>query len=268
MELLASSNRGGPPKCFKANVNVDRHCGKRVALVAAAITVLLTTGCVTLDAPPSSIRLAEDDPSHIASVGDPLLAFISAANVRVSNTRQMLFEPSRPLVANQALSVLDNGVWLFGPNDGVVTSPILAAIDAAPIGIDPHFWESQTELRLEFESELALVMEPEEELAGSELFPVVVQPVFAASVGMLTSPVVGSKSKELISRQDLWQSAMKATAVGFLAFVLLVPMGCSFVAGVMCGQPRAGPRRHWGRRRESGRLFVGLRHAIANVPAH
>ena len=270
MELLASSNREGPPKCFKSNVNVDRLCGKPVALVAAAITVLLTTGCVTLDAPPSSIGLAADEPVHIANVGDPLLAFISAANVRVSNTRQTLFEPRSPLVANQAMLVPDNGAWLFGSNDGVVAPLLSTAIDSAPIGIDPHFWESQTDLRLEFESELAVVMEPAEELAGLPGVPVVVQPVLAAPVGTLPSPV--ASSMESISRQDLWQSVMKATAVGFLAFVLLVPMGCSFVAGVVCGQPRASPKpkpkRHWGRRRESGQLFVGLRHAIANVPAH
>ena len=266
MDLLTSLNHGGRQKCLQANANVDRRWGKQVALIAAATSALLTTGCVSLNAPPSSIRLAEDDPLHTASVGVPLLGFVGAANGRISNTRQTLFEPSSRLLLNQTSSASDNGAWLFTPYDAVAAPPISVAIDFTPFGVDSHLWKPQTDLRLEIESVAALGLEPVAELTDSHRVPVEVQPTIAAPVEALISPAVSSRI--LIPRQDLWQSVMKATAVGFLAFVLLVPIGCSFVAGFVCSQPRAGPRRRRARRRSSDRFLVSLRQAIANVPAH
>lgn len=270
MELLVSSNSGEPQKCLRAKVNVDRLWGKPVALVAASIGALLTTGCVSLNAPPSPFRLVENDPPHIASVEDPSSALISPATVRGSDTRRTLFDPNGlfgpPLVVNQAFSASDNGAWPFAPNDLVMTPPISFAIDFDPLGFDPHLWVSQTDLRLELASVAAPGMEPAMELADFQVMPADVQPAFAAPVGTLTSPVANSKI--LISRQDVWQNVMKATAVGFLAVVLLVPKGCSFVVEVLCGQPRAGPRRRRARRRAPDLCMSSLSRAIANVPSH
>ena len=270
MELLTTSNRGGPQKCLKTNANVDRLMGKPVVIVAASISALLTTGCVSLGAPPSPFHLVENDSPHIASVEDSYPAFISPAAVRGSDTRRTLFEPngplSGPLFLNQALAASNNGAWLFAPNDLVLAPPISVTTDFDPFGIDPHLWVSQTDLRLEFESVAAPGMEPATEEADFQVVPADAQPAFAAPVGTLISPVLSSRV--LISHQDAWQSVMKVTAVGFLAVVMLVPMGCSFVSGVVCGQPRAGPRRRRAGRRAPDLRMSSLSRAIANIPSH
>ena len=269
MELLTSSNRGGPKQCLRTNPNVDRLWGKPVALVAASISALLATGCVSLNAPPSPFRLAEDEPLHIASVGDPYSAFISLVTVRDSDTRRTLFEQGGllggPFVVDQALSASDNGAWLLAPNDGVVAPPISFAIDFDPFAIDPHLWVSHTDLRLEFETVAAPEIEPAIKLADFQVVPADVQPAFAAPVGTLISPVANSRI--LISRQDVWQSVMKATAAGFLAVVLLVPLGCSFAAEVVGSRRRTRPRRRRAIRRAPGLPMGSLSRAIANVPS-
>lgn len=280
MEPLASSNRGGLLKCLKAKVNVDRRWGMPVApvaLVAASISALLATGCVSLDAPPSPASLVELEPPstsedhslHVASIGDTFSAFISAASVRGSDPRATLLEPSGPLggplIANEALSASDNGAWLFALNFSLVSDPISVAIDTDPFGIVPEFRVSPTDFLLDLNLAAAALVEGVAELADSQVAPFDVRPAIAAPTETLVSPVVSSMT--MTPRRDVWQGVMKATAVGFLAVVMLVPLGCSFAAGVVCSQPRAGPRRR-ASRRISGRFLGGLSRAIASVPAH
>ncbi len=277
MELLASSNRGGPLKCLKANVNADRGCRMPVALVAVSISALLATGCVSLDAPPSPFgsvgpvdlersSSSEDLSLYIGSVGDTFSALIGAASVRSSGTRETFFEPRAPLngpvVANRALSVSDNRAWQFAPNDSVTATPISVAVDLDPTGFDPHSWMFPTDLLAEPDP----AAESEVELADARVFLVDARPLLIAPTRTLVSPMLSSTTTT--TYRDVWQGVMKATAVGFLAVVLMVPVGCSFAAGVVCTQPRAGPRRRRAIRQGSGRFLAGLSRAIANVPAH
>ena len=98
MELLTSSNRGGPLKCLKAKVNVDRLCGTPVALVAASISAFVMTGCVSLDAPnPMS-------PASVVDLEQPPISPVESSDSQVTH-----LESSGSLVANQALSIADIG---------------------------------------------------------------------------------------------------------------------------------------------------------------
>ena len=253
MDLLTASNCGGLKQCFKADVNVDRRRGRSVALVTALMSVLLATGCVSFDAPPR--------PASLVDLERPPISHVESSDSHVT-----LFKSREPPVANQALSIADNNDWLFAPNDLFVATPMSVATDFDWFRIDRHLWFLQTNLLAEFETVSADSVVPVVKLTKAQPVPVDVRSTLAVPVGSPISPVVSSRI--LIPRQDLWQGVMKATAVGFLAFVLLVPIGCSFVAGFVCSQPQAGPRRRRARRRTSDRFLVGLRQAIANVPAH
>lgn len=278
MELLASSNHGGPVTCLETNSNLGRRCGRAIVLFAVSIVALVAAGCASFDdAPRSAIGLADlarplnsapplefevdvraellvepvavlegnDLLAHWFSGGDPLPA---------PSMRDTLFERRWPLAASEeALPASDDWTGLWVPSYADLLTPLSVALDTDSSAPDSPWWASAPDLRLD--SAAVLPWADSQVVAFDE-------PPSPTLPGALVSPVITSTT--MTYPGDVWQGAMKATAVGFLAVILLVPLGCSFAAGVVRGQPRASPRP----RRAPSRLLADLSRAIANVPAH
>ena len=265
--------------CLETNLNVRRRCGQAIVLVAVSIVALVATGCASFDdAPRSAIGLAKLAPplnsappsefgvdvqaellvepvavlegndllAHWFSGGDPLPA---------PSMRDTLFERRWPLAASEeALAASDDWTGLWVPSYADLLTPLSVALDTDSSARDSPWWASAPDLRLD-----SAAVSPR---ADSQVVAIDEPPSPTPLTGALISPVITSTSMTFPG--DVWQRAMKATAVGFLAVILLVPLGCSLAAGVVRGQPRASPRA---KRAPSG-LLADLSQAIANVPAH
>ncbi len=279
MELLASSNRGGSVTCLETNLNVPRRCGRANVRVAVSIVALVATGCASFDdAPRSTIGLAHlarplnsTPPSEFGGdvraellvepvavlEGNALLAHWLSGDdpLQALSMRDTLFERRWPLAASEAAwAASDDWTGLWAPSDADLLTPLSVALDTDSSAADSPWWASAPDLQLDStailpraESQVVAIDEPPlpTPLAGAQVLPVITS---------TTTTFPG----------DVWQGVMKATAVGFLAAILLVPFGCSFAARAVRGQPRAGPRA----RRAPSRLLADLSRAIANVPAH
>ncbi len=281
MELLASSNRGGPLTCLKANANVARLWGPRVVIVAASITALSATGCASFDAPQSAISLADlerpvvgvadgglgvagnvlpawwfaqVDPLDSPNVGDLFSVLNSAANVRRSDAGDAPFQPTWPVYMDDDVSVADTGAGFGAPRDEDLPTSPSTSVDAEPAGPDRPLSAPSTDLLSDIGSGLGSANLPVVRFGGP--------PSPTPLTGALVLPVITSTTMTFPG--EVWQGVMTATAVGFLAAILLVPLGCSFVAGAVRAQPRDQPRR----KRAPSRLLAELSRAIANVPAH
>ena len=279
MELLASSNRGGPVTCLETNLNVRRRCGRVVVRVAVSIVALVATGCASFGgAPRSAIGLADlarplnsAPPSELevdvraellfepvaVLEGNDLLAhwFSGGDPLPAPSMRDTLFERRWPLAASEeALPASDDWTGLWAPSYADLLTPLSAALNTGSSAPDSPWWASAPDLRLDSAAALPR--------ADSQVVAIDEPPSPTPLTGALVSPVITSTSMTFPG--DVWQGVMKATAVGFLAVILLVPLGCSFAAGVVRGQPRASPRA----RRAPSRLLADLSRAIANVPAH
>ncbi len=278
MELLASSNRGGPVKCLATNLNVDRRCGRAIVLVAVSIVALVDAGCASFDdasrnaigladlkrpldsAPPSDFGVdvraellvepvavlgGKDLLAHWFSGGDPLQA---------PSMHNTLFERPWPLAASEeAWTASDDGTRLWAPSHADLFTLLSGALDTDSSALDSPWWASAPDLQLD---SAAVLPRADSQVATFD------EPPSPTSPGALVSPVTNSTT--MILPVAVWQSVMKATAVGFLAVILLVPLGCSFAAEAVRGHPRAGPRA----KRAPSRLLAELSRAIANVPAH
>ncbi len=274
MELLASSNLRGSVTCLETNLNVGRRCGRAIVPVALSIVALVATGCASFDdAPQSALGLVDlerplnsapplegevevlagllvepvaslegnDLPTYWFSESDPLQA------PSVSDT---LFEQRWPLAASEeAIVSSDDWTRFWVPGHEYLLTPVSVALDVDSSAPVLPWWASTPDLLLDSagvlpraDSQVAAIDEPPSPtLLGTQVLPVIT---------LTTMSFPG----------EVWQGVMKATAVGFLAVILLVPLGCSFATGVVCGQPRA--------RRAPSRLLADLSRAIANVPAH
>ncbi len=278
MELLASSNRGGPVTCLETNSNARRRCGQAIVRVAVSIVALVATGCASFDdAPRSAIGLADlerplnrapptefgvdvraellVEPVAVLESNDLLAHWFSGSDpLQAPNVLDTLFERRRPLAASEAaLAASDDWTGLWAPSYADLLTPLSVALDTDSSAPDSPWWTSTPDLQLE---SAAVLPRADSQVATFD------EPPSPTPRGALVSPVISSTT--MTFPEDVWQGVMKATAVGFLAVILLVPLGCSFATGVVCGQPRASPRP----RRAPSRLLADLSRAIANVPAH
>ena len=279
MELLASSNRGGSLTCLETNLNVGRRCGRAIVLVAVSIVALVAAGCASFNAaprsaiglanlarplnnaPPSELEgdvLAERFVEPVAVLeGNASLAhwFSGADPLQAPGMRDALFERRRPLGASEeVLAAFDDWTGLWVPSHADLLTPLSLALDTDSSALDSPWWASGPDLLLDH----AAVLPPADSQAVAIDEPLSPTPL----TGAMVSPVITSTTMTFPG--DVWPGVMKATAVVFLAVILLIPLGCSFAAGVVCGQPRAGPRP----KRAPSRLLADLSRAIANVPAH
>ncbi|MEE9129222.1 MAG: hypothetical protein V3T84_04330 [Phycisphaerales bacterium] len=279
MELLASSNHGGPTTCLETNVNVRRRCGQAIVLVTVSIVALVATGCASLEAPQSAIGLADlerplnsapptefgvdvlaellvepvavlegnDLVAHWFSGGDPLQA---------PSMRDTLFERRWPLAASEeALAASDDWDWtrLWVPSHADLLTPLSVALDTDSSAADSPWWASAPDVQL---ARAAVLPRADSQVVAID------EPPSLTPRGALVLPVITSTT--MTFPVEVWPGVMKATAAGFLAAILLVPFGCSFAAGAVRGQPRASPRA----KRAPSRFLADLSRAIANVPAH
>ena len=280
MELLASSNREGSMTCMETNLNAGRRCGQAIVLVAVSIVALVATGCASFDAAPrSAIGLADLEPplnsapplefevyvvaellvEPVASLeGNALLAhwFSGDDPLQAPGMRDTLFERRWPLDANEEEAIVSFDDWtrFWVPSQADLLTRLSVALDADSSAADSPWWASAPDLP----PESAAVLPP----ADSQAVAFDEPPAPTPLTGAMVSPVITSTTVTFPGH--VLQGVMKATAVGFLAVILLVPLGCSFATGIVCGQPRASPRA----RRAPNRLLADLSRAIANVPAH
>ena len=279
MELLASSNCEGSMTCMETNLNVVRRCGRAIARIAVSIVVLVATGCASFDAAPrSAIGLADLEPplnstpplefevDVVAELlvepvavleGNALLAhwFSGADPLQAPGVSDTLFERRWPLAASEeAWAASDDWTGLGAPSYADLLTPWSVALDTDSSAPDSPWWASAPDLPLES----AAVLPQADSQVGTFDEPPAPTPL----TGALVAPVITSTTVTFPGHVS--QGVMKATAVGFLAVILLVPLGCSFATGIVCGQPRASPRA----RRAPSRLLADLSRAIANVPAH
>ena len=278
MELLALSNRGGSLTCMETNLNVRRRWGQAIVRVAVSIVALVATGCASFDAAPrSTLGLADlERPLNSAPPsefgvdvlsellvepvavleGNDLLAhwFSGGDPLQAPGIRDSLFERRWPLAASEeALAASDDWTGLWAPSYADLLTPLSAALDTDSSAADSPWWASAPGLQLDSATVLPR--------ADSQVVAID-EPPSPTPPGALVSPVITSTT--MIFPVEVWQGVMKGTAVAFLAAILLVPFGCSFATGLVCGQSRAGPRP----RRAPSRLLADLSRAIANVPAH
>ena len=281
MELLASSNCGGSVTCLETNLNVRRRCGQAIVLVAVSIVALVAAGCASFDdARQSALGLADLErplnrtpPSEFGGdvraellvepvavrEGNDLLAhwFSGDDPLQAPSIRDTLFERRWPPAASkEALTASEDWDWtrLWVPSHADLLTPLSVALDTDSSAPDSPWWASAPDLQLDRGAVLPR--------ADLQVVAIDEPPSPRPPAGAQVSPVITSTTMTFPG--DLWQGVMKATAVGFLAVVLLVPFGCSVAAGAVCGQPRDQPRR----RRAASPLFADLSRAIANVPAH
>jgi hypothetical protein len=280
MELLASSNRGGSVTCLETNLHVGRRCGQAIVRVAVSIVALVATGCASFDgAPRSAIGLADlehpldsappsefgvdvvaellIEPVAVLEGNDLLAHWLSGGDpLQAPSMRDTLFERRWLLAASEeeALAASDDWTRLWALSDADLLTPLSVALDTDSSAADSPWWASASDLQLD---SAAVLPRADSQVVAID------EPPSPAPPGALVVPVVVG-STPLTVGSDLWQGVLQATAVGFLAVVLLVPLGCSFAAGAVRGQPRAGPRA----RRAPSRLLADLSRAIANVPAH
>lgn len=266
--------------CLETNLNVGRLWGSRIVIVAATITVLSNTGCASIDAPPSAISLADverlivavaddgldvagnvllarwfaqDDPLDSPSVGYLFSVVNSATNVRRSGAREAPFQPAWPVYVDDDVLTADTGAGVGALADEHLPTLISFAVDTEPAVPDRQRSASSTDLLLDSAAVVPW---------GYPQVFAIDGPPSSTPPGALVLPVIGSTL--LTVRGNPWPGVMKASAGGFLAAILLVPFGCSFAAGAVCRQPRAGPRA----RHPPSCLLADLTRAIANVPAH
>ena len=265
--------------CLETNLNVRRRCGQAIVLVAVWIVALVATGCASFDAAPrSALGLADLEPplnsapptkfgvdvrverlvEPVAVLeGNALLAhwFSGGDPLQAPSMRDTLFERRWPLVASEeALAASDGWTGLGAPSYADLLTPLSVALDTDWSAADSPWWASAPDLLLDS----AAVLPP----ADSQVVAIDEPRAPARLTGARVLPVKASTTMTLPGH--LSQGVMKATAVGFLAVILLVPLGCSLVAGAVRGRPRAGPRA----RRAPSRLLADLSRAIANVPGH
>ncbi len=263
--------------CLKANANVDRRCGQTIVLVAVSIVALVAAGCVSYDAPRSAIGLADLErplesapPSEfgvdvLAELlvepvavleGNDLLAhwFSGGDPLQAPSIRDTLFERRWPLAASEeALAASDDGTRLWVSSNADLLTPLSVALDTDSSAPDSPWWAPAPDLLLD---SAAVLPRADSQVVAID------EPLSPTPPGAMVLPVITSTTMAFPG--EVWQGGMKATAVGFLAAILLVPLGCSFAAGAVCGQPRDQPRR----RRAPSRFLADLTRAIANVPAH
>lgn len=278
MELLASSNRGGSVTCLETNLNVGRRCGRAIVLVAVSIVALVATGCASFDdAPRSTLGLAHlarplnsappsefgvdvqaellVEPVAVLEGNDLLAHWFSGGDpLQAPSMRDTSFERRWPLAASEeALAASDDWTGLWVPSYADLLTPLSVALDTDSSAADSPWWVSAPNLQLERAAVLG---------RADSLVATFDEPPAPMPPGALVSPVI--RSTTMTFPGAVSQGAMKATAVGFLAVILLVPLGCSLAAEAVRGQPRASPRA----RRAPSRLLADLSRAIANVPAH
>ncbi len=264
--------------CLETNSNVGRRCGQAVVFVAVPIVALVAAGCASFDdAPRSAIGLADLErplnrapPSEFGVdvraellvepvavlEGNDLLAhwFSGGDPLQAPNVLDTLFERRRPLAAREeALAASDDGTGLWAPCYADLLTLLSVALDTDSSAAGSPWWASAPDLQLD---SAAVLPRADSQVATFD------EPPSPTLPGALVLPVITSTTMTFPG--DLWPGVMKATAVGFVAAILLVPLGCSFAAGVVRGRPRAGPRA----RRAPSRLLADLSRAIANVPAH
>jgi len=259
---------------------VDRRCrcGQAIVLVAVSIVALVATGCASFgDAPRSAIDLADLerplDSTPATEFGVDVRAELSVEPVAVRRDNDLLahwfsggdplqapsmhntlFERPWPLAASEEAWAPSDGTRLWAPSHADLLTLLSVALDTDSSAPDSPWWASAPDLQLDDAGVLPR--------ADSPVVAIDTPPSPHPLSGALISPLITSTTTTLPG--ELWQNIMKATAVGFVAVILLVPLGCSFAAGAMRGQPRAGPRA----RRAPNRLLADLSRAIANVPAH
>ncbi len=264
--------------CLETNLNVGRRCGQAIVLVAVSIVALVGTGCASFDdtarsaigladlerplnsAPPTEFGgdvLAELLVEPIAFLeGNDLLAhwFSGGDPLQAPSIRDTLFERRWPLAASEeALAAFDDGTGLWVPSHTDILTPWSGALDTDSSAADSPWWASAPDLQLD---RAAVLPRADSQVVAID------EPPSPTPRAALVLPVITSTTMTFPG--DLWPGVMKATAVGFLAAILLVPFGCSFATGVVCGQPRDRPRR----KRAPSCLLADLSRAIANVPAH
>lgn len=265
--------------CLETNLNARRRCGRVIVLVVVSIVTLVATGCASFDdAPRSAIGLADLErplnrapPSEFGVdvrvellvepvavlEGNALLAhwFSGGDPLQAPSMRDTLFERRWPRAASEeALAASDDWTGLWASSYADLLTPLSVALDADSSAPDSPWWASAPDLPLDSAAVLSR--------ADSQVVAIDEPPLPTPLAGALVSPVITSTTTTVPG--DVWQGVMKATVVGFLAVILLVPFGCSFATGVVCGQPRAGRRA----KRAPSRLLADLSRAIANVPAH
>ena len=278
MELLTSSNHGRSVTCLETNSNARRRRGQAIVLVAVSIVGLVATGCASFDdAPRSALGLADlERPLNSAPPtefgvdvrakllvepvavleGNDLLAhwFSGSDPLQAPSVLDTLFDRRRPLAASEAaLAASDDWTRLWVPSHADLLTLLSVALDTDSSAADSPWWASAPGLQLDSATVLPR--------ADSQVVAID-EPPSPTPPGALVSPVITSTT--MIFPVEVWQGVMKGTAVAFLAAILLVPFGCSFATGLVCGQSRAGPRP----RRAPSRLLADLSRAIANVPAH
>ncbi len=264
--------------CLETNLNARRHRGQAIVRVAVSIVALVATGCASFDdAPRSTLGLADlERPLNSAPPsefgvdvraellvepvavleGNDLLAhwFSGGDPLQAPSMRDTSFERRWPLAASEeALAASDDWTGLWAPSYADLLTPLSVALDTDSSAPDSPWWASAPDLQLE---SAAVLPRADTQVVA------IGKPPSPTPRGAMVSPVITSTTGTLPG--DVWQGVMKATAVGFLAVILLVPLGCSLAAGAVRGRPRASPRA----RRAPSRLLAELSRAIANVPAH
>ena len=280
MELLTSSNHGRSVTCLETNSNARRRRGQAIVLVAVSIVGLVATGCASFDdAPRSALGLADlERPLNSAPPtefgvdvrakllvepvavleGNDLLAhwFSGSDPLQAPSVLDTLFDRRRPLAASEAaLAASDDWTRLWVPSHADLLTLLSVALDTDSSAADSPWWASAPDLPLDRAAVLPRTDSP--------VVAIDEPPSPTPLAGAMVSPVITSTT--VTFPVEVWPGVMKATAVGFLAAILLVPVGCSFAAEAVRGQPRATSPRP---RRAPSRLLADLSRAIANVPAH
>ena len=264
--------------CLETKLNVGRRRGLAIVLVAVSIVVLVATGCASLDAPRSTIGLVDlarplnstpplefevdvlagllVEPVAVLEGNDlPAHRFGGDNPLEAPSMRDTLFDRRWPLAASEdVLAASDDWTRFWVPSQADLLTLLSVALDVDSTALDSPWWASGPDLQLESAPVLPR--------ADSQVATFDKPPAPTPLTGSLVSPVIPSTT--VIFPGHVLQGVMKASAVGFMAVILLVPLGCSFATGVVCGQPRASPRA----RRAPSRLLADLSRAIANVPAH
>ncbi len=264
--------------CLETNLNVGRRCERIIVPVAVSIIVLVATGCASFDdAPRSALGLADlahplnsappsefevdvraellVEPVAVLEGNDlPAHWFSESDSLQASSLGDTLFErPWPPAASEEVLTASDDWTGLWAPGHADLLTPLSVALDVDSSAPDSPWWASAPDLLLDSAGILGR--------ADSQVVAID-EPPSPTPPGAQVLPVATSTTISFPG--EVWQGVMKATAVGFLAVILLVPLGCSFATGVVCGQPRAGPRA----KRAPSCLLADLSRAIANVPAH